>query len=155
MIGIFRTCLEGDFDMKSKDVMTKDPACCVSSDTVEQCAEMMKTHDVGSMPVVENEGSRRLVGIITDRDVTVKVVGEGLDPKATRVGDIMSREPVVARPDEELDQAMEQMRDRQIRRIPVVDEQHRLVGIIAQADVATQGHDNRKTGEMVRDISKP
>jgi CBS domain-containing protein len=67
----------------------------------------------------------------------------------------MSREPVCVRPEEELDQAMERMRDRQIRRVPVVDEQNRLIGIIAQADVATQGHDNKKTGEMVRDISEP
>jgi CBS domain-containing protein len=141
--------------MKSKDVMTKDPACCMSSDTVQQCAEMMKTHDVGSMPVVEDEGSRRLVGIITDRDVAVRVVGEGLDPKTTSVSDVMSREPVCVQPEEELDQAMERMKDRQIRRVPVVDEQHRLIGIIAQADVATQGHDNEKTGEMVRDISEP
>jgi CBS domain-containing protein len=141
--------------MKSKDVMTKDPACCVASDTVQQCAEMMKMHDVGSMPVVEDEGSRRLVGIITDRDVAVRVVGEGLDPKTTSVSDVMSREPVCVRPDEELDQAMERMKDRQVRRVPVVDEQQRLIGIIAQADVATQGHDNKKTGEMVREISEP
>jgi len=141
--------------MKSKDVMTKDPACCVGSDTVQQCAEMMKNHDVGSMPVVEDEGSRRLVGIITDRDVAVRVVSEGLNPRTTQVSDVMSREPVCVRPDEELDQATERMKDSQIRRVPVVDEQHRLIGIIAQADVATQGRDNKKTGEMVRDISQP
>jgi CBS domain-containing protein len=141
--------------MKSKDVMTKDPACCVASNTVLQCAEMMKTHDVGSMPIVESEGSRRLVGILTDRDIVVKVVAEGLAPDATPIGDVMSREPVVVRPDEELDQTMERMKDRQVRRVPVVDEQNRLVGIIAQADVATHGQDNKKTGEMVREISEP
>jgi CBS domain-containing protein len=141
--------------MKSMEVMTKDPACCTSSDTIEQCAEMMKNHDVGSMPVIEDEGSRRLVGIITDRDVAMKVVGGGLDPRRTKVGEVMSREPVVTRPDEELDQAMEHMRDRQVRRLPVVDAQHRVVGIIAQADVATHGRDIKKTGELVRDISQP
>jgi CBS domain-containing protein len=141
--------------MKSKDVMTKDPACCVASDTVLQCAEMMKTHDVGSMPIVESEGSRRLVGILTDRDIVVKVVAEGLAPDATPIGEVMSREPVAVRPDEELEQAMERMKDRQVRRVPVVDEQNRLVGIIAQADVATHGRDNQKTGEMVREISEP
>ena len=141
--------------MKSSEVMTKDPACCTTTDSVQQCAEMMRTHDVGSMPVVEDEGTRRLVGIITDRDVTTKVVAPGLDPRNTRVADVMTREPKVARPDEELDQAMESMKDHQIRRLPVVDEQNRLVGIIAQADVATQARDNKKTGEMVREISKP
>ena len=128
--------------MKSMEVMTKDPAACTTSDTVQQCADMMKNHDVGSMPVV-------------DRDVAVKVVAQGLDPRTTRVADIMSREPVVARPNEDLDQAIERMRDRQVRRLPVVDEEKRLVGIIAQADVATHGQNNKKTGELVRDISQP
>jgi len=141
--------------MKSKEVMTKDPACCVASDTVRQCSELMKTHDVGSLPVVEDESSRRLVGMITDRDIVVKALAEGMDPATTSVGDVMSREPVVVRPDEELDQAMERMKDRQVRRVPVVDENNRLLGIIAQADVATHGRDNKKTGEMVRDISQP
>jgi CBS domain-containing protein len=141
--------------MKSSEVMTKDPACCVASDSVQQCAEMMRAHDVGSMPIVESEGSRRLVGILTDRDIAMKVVAEGRDAGNTQVADVMSRDPVCVQPDEELDQAMERMKDRQIRRVPVVDEQNRLVGIIAQADVATHGHDNKKTGEMVRDISQP
>jgi CBS domain-containing protein len=141
--------------MKCSKVMTKDPACVTTEDTVKDAAELMKDKDVGPIPVIENEEDRRLIGIITDRDVAVKVVAEGLDPMTTRVSEVMTRDPIVAHPDEELDEALDRMMRRQVRRIPVVDDENCVVGIIAQADVATGSGDADKTAELVKEISEP
>jgi CBS domain-containing protein len=132
-----------------KEVMTSDVKSCESGTTVAEVAKVMAKEDVGPVPVVE-EG--RLTGIVTDRDIVVRVVAEGRDPSSTRVGDIASRDLVTVSPDDDLDTALKQLAQNQVRRIPVV-EAGRLVGIVAQADIARLGSD-AKTGEVVEEISR-
>jgi CBS domain-containing protein len=132
-----------------KEVMTSDVRACEPSASVSDAAKLMAREDVGPIPVVE-EG--RLVGIVTDRDLVVRVLAEGRDPQSTTVGEIASRDVVTISPDEDLDRALELLAQHQVRRLPVV-EGDRLVGIVAQADVARTGKD-RETGEVVEQISR-
>ena len=142
-------------EKKCEDVMTKKPVCCVPADTVVKAARLMKESDVGPIPVVEDGQTKRLVGIVTDRDLALKVVAEGRDPNAVKVEEVMTREPVTCRAEDDLQKAVGLMAERQLRRIPVVDEAGRVVGIIAQADVATRTEAPEKTAGVVEEISKP
>jgi CBS domain-containing protein len=132
-----------------KEVMTSQVKTCKPDTTVTEVAKVMAQEDVGPVPIVE-EG--RLTGIVTDRDIVVRVVAEGRDPNSTTVGEIASRDLVTVSPDDDLDAALEQLAQNQMRRIPVVDGD-RLVGIVAQADIARLGSD-AKTGEVVEEISR-
>jgi len=132
-----------------KEVMTRDVRACEPNATVADAAKVMAQEDVGPVPIVEDG---RLVGIVTDRDIVVRVVAEGRDPNATRVREIASTELVTVSPDDDLDEALNLLAQRQVRRLPVV-EGDRLVGIVAQADVARLGKD-KKTGEVVEEISR-
>jgi CBS domain-containing protein len=132
-----------------KEVMTSQVKACEPNTTVADAAKVMAKEDVGPVPIVE-EG--RLIGIVTDRDIVVRVVAEGRDPSSTTVGEIASRDLVTVSPDDELDAALKQLAQNQVRRIPVV-EGDRLVGIVAQADIARLGSD-AKTGEVVEEISR-
>ncbi len=138
---------------KCSDVMTRDVKFCVPEDTVDRAARLMKDEDVGPIPVVQDRQSRRLVGIITDRDITIKVIAEGRDAKSTRLVEVMTHDPVTCRPDDNVKRAMEEMRENQVRRIPVVDQNQCLIGIIAQADIATRVGDSDKTADVVEEIS--
>jgi CBS-domain-containing membrane protein len=109
---------------------------------------------VGAIPVVDDHNSKKLVGIITDRDIVVNVVAAGKGADA-RVEPVMSRNPVTCRPDDAIQNAMDRMSQHQVRRIPVVDGRDRIVGIIAQADLAVRGAQPEKTGAVVEDISQP
>jgi CBS domain-containing protein len=140
---------------KCHEVMTKDPVCCEPGDPVTRAAEMMRSHDVGSLPVVETIDSRRVIGIVTDRDVVTKVVASNRNVASATVNDAMTKNPAVCREDDDLERAMSLMADHQVRRMPVVDASGRLSGIIAQADVATRGHREERTGELVEAISEP
>ena len=135
-----------------QDVMTKNPATCTSESPVVEAARLMEREGVGSIPVCENG---RLEGIVTDRDIAVRVVASGRDPRETRIADVMTRDPQCVKADEPLDRALEVMESRQVRRIPVIDGGGRLVGIIAQADIATRLHDHDTTAVVVEAISKP
>jgi len=135
--------------------MTPNPKCCLPSDNAVQAARLMKIEDVGSLPVCGSGDSRRLVGIVTDRDLALNVVAEGRDPNSTRIESIMTREPYTCREDEDLKTALERMEDNQVRRIPVVDRNGMLTGIISQADIATRVRSREKTAEMVAEISRP
>lgn len=140
---------------KCSEVMTRNPMCCEPTDPVTRAAEMMRQHDVGSLPVVESLQSRRLVGIVTDRDLVTKVVAGNRDVASATVSDAMTPNPAVCREDDELERAVALMADLQVRRLPVVDDTGRLSGIIAQADVATRGNRDERTGELVEAISEP
>ena len=111
---------------------------------------MRKSEDVGSLPIVQ-EG--QLVAVLTDRDIVVRAVAESVDPSATKVGDIASRQPVTIEPDQNLDEALALMARAQVRRLPVV-QNGRLVGVLAQADVAQEAK-AKHAGELVEEISKP
>ena len=139
---------------KCNEVMTKNPLCCLPEDLVTKAAGLMKSENVGSIPVVENEQTKKLVGIVTDRDLTLKIVAEGLDAKSTKVEAVMTRKVVTCRAEDDLQKALDAMSEHQLRRIPVVDGDNKIVGIIAQADVATRVDQPQKTAEMVKEISQ-
>ena len=133
-----------------RDVMTSK-VCSIDADKpVAYAAKMMRDEDVGLAPIVEGE---RLVGTLTDRDIAIRVVAEGRDPASTRVSEVASTNLVTIDPEQDLDEALRLMAEHQVRRIPVVEEDGRLVGVVAQADVARQA-DDRKTGEVVERISQ-
>jgi CBS domain-containing protein len=133
-----------------RDVMTSNPSAIEADKNVVDAAKLMRDEDVGLTPVVEGG---RLVATLTDRDIAVRVVAEGKDPQSTRVRDVASSDLVTIDPDQELDEALRLMAQHQVRRLPVVEEDGRLVGVVAQADVAKEG-DNRQTGDVVERISR-
>ena len=139
---------------KCTDVMTKDVVTCTPENTIAEVARLMKTEDIGPVLIVDNEQSKTLVGIVTDRDIVVKAIADGKDVKTTRVGDVMSKKLVTCRADDDVDVAMKAMAQFQLRRIPVVGENMKLLGIISQADVATRVDAPEKTGEVVKEISE-
>jgi CBS domain-containing protein len=142
--------------MKIKHVMTKDPTCCVPSDTAQRAAKIMRDEDTGVVPIIENEQSRKVIGIVTDRDLCMNVVAEGRDPRATQVHEAMTTTVVSCSPQDSVDKATELMRENQIRRIPVVDEQHRLVGIVAMADIVGRANvRTTETHETLKTVSAP
>ena len=140
---------------KCSEVMTKNPVCCLPNDMAVDVAELMKSGNIGSIPVIENEQTRKLIGIVTDRDLTLKIVAKGLDAKSTKVEAVMTREVVTCRAEDDLQKALDAMAEYQLRRIPVVDNDNKILGIIAQADVATRVDQPEKTAEMVKEISQP
>lgn len=140
--------------MKCSEVMTKDPSCCLPTDNVFEVAQLMKSEDVGSIPIVSDKQTNKLEGIVTDRDLAIKVVAEGRDAKNTSVREVMTTGVVTCSADDNVDDALNLMEEHQVRRIPIVDDNGRLAGIIAQADVATRMEEPHKTAEMVEEISK-
>jgi CBS domain-containing protein len=133
-----------------QDLMTSNPRTVASSASVVEAARIMKDEDAGIVPVVDDD---QLVGTVTDRDIAVRVVAEGKDPQATKVSEIASRELVTIDPQQDLDEALRLMAKHQVRRLPVVEEDGKLVGILAQADIARHASDSQ-TGELVEEISK-
>jgi CBS domain-containing protein len=139
---------------KCNEVMTKNPVCCLPTDSVAKAAELMKSGDIGSIPVIENEQTQKLVGIVTDRDLALTIVAAGRDAKSTKVEAVMTHKVVTCLADDDLQKALDAMAEHQLRRIPVVDNDNKIVGIIAQADVATRVDQPEKTAEMVKEISQ-
>jgi CBS domain-containing protein len=139
---------------KCNEVMTKNPVCCLPNDMVVKAAKLMKSENIGSVPVIENEQTKKLVGIVTDRDLALKIVAAGLDAKSTKVEAVMTPKVVTCLAGDDLQKALDAMAEHQLRRIPVVDNDNKVVGIIAQADVATRGNQPEKTAEMVKEISQ-
>jgi CBS domain-containing protein len=136
---------------KVQDVMTSRPRA-VSPDTpVSEAAQLMESEDVGALPVLEGE---QLAGMVTDRDIVVRAVAKGKDPRGMPVREVSSRDVVSVRPDEDLSEALRLMASHQVRRLPVVDDDNRLVGVVSQADVAMEAKE-KHVGEMVEEISKP
>ena len=135
-----------------RDTMTADPRSIGTSASVVEAARLMREEHVGSLPITDDD---TLVGMITDRDITTRVVAEAADPKTTSVGDVYSRDLISVEPDKDLEEAVQLMARHQVRRLPVVEE-GRLVGIVAQADIALTLRENEtKTGQLVEAISEP
>ena len=132
-----------------RDTMTENPRSIKASAPVVEAARLMREEHIGSLPVTDDG---QLVGMITDRDITTRVVAEAADPMKTSVGDVYSQDLITVEPGKDLDEALQLMARHQIRRLPVV-EAGRLVGIVAQADIAIS--ENEKTGELVEAISEP
>jgi CBS domain-containing protein len=133
-----------------RELMTVKPRTVKTGDSVIEAAKLMKGEDAGIAPIVDGD---RLVGVVTDRDIAIRVVAEGRDPQSTKVEEIASQNVVTVDPQQELDEALRLMAQHQVRRLPVVEEDGRLVGIVAQADVARHA-DAQRTGEVVEDISR-
>ena len=131
------------------EVMTHDPRTVTAQTSVAEAARLMRDDEVGSLPVVEGE---RLVATVTDRDIALRVVAESR-PAETSVGEIASRELVTIDPQQPVEEAMRLMAEHQVRRLPVCEEDGRLVGIVAQADVARHASEER-AGEIVERISE-
>jgi CBS domain-containing protein len=141
--------------MKIQDIMTKDPACVTPGTTVRDVAQLMQREDTGAVPVVESNDSRRLVGMVTDRDIAIRVVAEGRDGD-TRVSEVMTESRLATlKSDASVDDVMRRMADEQVRRIPIVDERGALVGIVSQADVVRKARDDGQSEQTVEDISRP
>ena len=139
---------------KCEEVMTKKTVCCLPNDMAVIAAQLMKRENVGAIPVIENQQTKKLVGIVTDRDLALKIVAEGRAAKSTPVQAVMTRELVTCHPEDDLQKALDAMAEHQLRRIPVVDDDGQVVGIIAQADVATRVDQPEKTAEVVKEISQ-
>lgn len=140
--------------MTCAEVMTPSPTFCTAQNTVVEAAEVMKREDVGLVPVASDDG-RKLIGVLSDRDIALKVVADGRDPRSTAVGDVMSTDVATCRPQESIDKVMELMASRQVRRVPIVERDGSLVGIVSQADVATRVAKPQQTGHVVQAISEP
>jgi CBS domain-containing protein len=133
-----------------RDAMTPNPRTVGESDTVVEAARIMEADDIGSIPVVDRD--QILLGMITDRDIALRVVGAGRDPRTTTVGDVATKQVSPAYPDEPLDEALEMMAYRQVRRLPVIEDD-RVIGILAQADVVHEVKD-KKAGHLIEEISQ-
>jgi CBS domain-containing protein len=141
--------------MKIQDIMTRDPSCVTADATVREAAQVMKREEVGVVPVVNSDAERRLVGIITDRDIAIRCVAEGKDGSC-RVDDVMSSDDLTTCSfGDDVENVMDAMRAEKVRRIPIVDERGSLVGIVSQADVLRKTRDMNRAGETLEEISEP
>ena len=133
-----------------REVMTQNPRAVKTGDPIVEAAKLMREEDAGIVPITDG---KRLTGVVTDRDIAIRVVAEGKDPSSTKVDDIASQKLVTVDPQQDLDVALRLMAEHQVRRLPVVEEDGKLVGIVAQADVARHA-DSTKTGQVVEQISQ-
>lgn len=138
----------------ARDIMTADPVCVTPDTAISDAAQMMKDQNVGMLPVVEAEGSGKLVGVITDRDITIRHVAEGHGSPDDPVREAMTSNVTTCKPDDDIQTVMKTMAREQVRRIPIVDENGALVGVVSQADVALEGKE-AATGQTVEQISEP
>jgi CBS domain-containing protein len=139
--------------MNVSDIMTTNVACCTWDTPIKEVAQMMKDCNCGMVPIVEDFESMRLSGVVTDRDICIRAVANGMDPQSTAAGHCMTPAPARVGPQDSLDQVEEIMTSCQVRRVPVVDRNNTIIGIIAQADlaIAAPGH----ITNVVRQVSKP
>ena len=141
--------------MKAREIMTATPAVCTPEDTIRDAARLMRDYDVGSLPVVENTGQNRLVGIVTDRDLAVGPLADGRFD--ARVSDVMTPNPSTVRESDDVEAVSRLMASEQVRRIPVVDDIGSVVGMVAQADLALADRavSATRVEEVVESISRP
>ena len=139
--------------MQVKDLMTSNPACCTADTPLHEVARLMLENDCGEIPVVEDQNRKVLAGVVTDRDIVVRVIAKGNDPREATAGDAMSSPVVSVTPDMDIDECCRLMEQKQIRRVPVADENKVCVGIVALADLAreTKG----VAGEVIKEVSEP
>jgi CBS domain-containing protein len=139
--------------MKIREVMSRDPACCALHDTAQTVAKILCDHNIGSMPVVADQQSRKIVGVITDRDLCCSVIAEGMDPRTTPIEKLLTLAPFTCRDGENIETCERLMREHQVRRIPIVDAEDRVIGIVSQADLALKDKPAR-LAKTVAEISK-
>ena len=139
--------------MKAQDIMTKNPSCVTPESRVQDAARLMKDENVGIIPVVESRGSKKLVGVITDRDIAIRVVADGAASSSSTVREVMTSNVRTSAPGDNIKDVMELMGREQVRRVPIVD-RGELVGIIAQADIVREA-DDKRAERTVEKISEP
>jgi CBS domain-containing protein len=140
--------------MKVKDVMTADPACCISETALQEVAQMMIDHDCGEIPVVDNRETKLPIGVITDRDIVCRTVARGLNPLDLTVAECMSTPCVTVTPEMSIAECSRILEDNKIRRVPVVDAAGCCCGIVALADIALHAQKG-VTAEVVKEVSEP
>lgn len=142
--------------MKAQDIMSANPACCTPEDTAQRAAELMREHDCGCLPVVDDQETKHLVGVVTDRDLACRCLADGRGPD-TPVRELMSSEPSCCTPDADLQEVERIMAERQVRRVPVVDQAGCCVGMVAQADLARGGRavGDREVARVIEQVSEP
>lgn len=137
--------------MKVRDVMTKAVATIGPDATIKEAAQTMQQHNVGSIPVVDTNG---LVGIVTDRDIVIRNIAQGQDPMSTPIKNVMTSQVTTVTPEEDVQSISQMMASRQIRRVPVIENQ-KLIGMVSLGDIATTGMTNMEASEALTEISKP
>ncbi len=140
--------------MKAQDIMAKNPKYVTPETTVHAAARLMKTENIGMLPVVRSEGSRSIVGVVTDRDIAIRHVAEGHSSPDCPVSEAMSSNVKTCKASDSVDDVMKMMGKEQVRRIPIVDERGDLVGVVAQADIVLDA-DDKKAERTVEKISEP
>jgi CBS domain-containing protein len=140
--------------MQVKEVMTADPACCISETGLQEVAQMMVDHDCGEIPVVENKEMKLPIGVITDRDIVCRTVAQGRNPLDLTVADCISKPCVTVTPDMSIEECSRIMEENRIRRVPVVDAAGGCCGIVALADIALHAKKSM-AGEVVKEVSTP
>jgi CBS domain-containing protein len=142
--------------MKVQEIMSTSPKCCIPSDTATKAARIMKDMDTSIVPIIENEQNRRLVGVVTDRDLCLKVIAEGQDPQNVQVRVCMMPALVCCTPNDDLEKVLDLMRDNQVRRIPVVDDDGVIQGMMSMADVVQCAEmPTNRTHETLKKVSEP
>ncbi len=132
--------------MNAAELMTPTPTCCQSQHTIVEVAEIMKREDVGLIPIIE-EDTNKLIGVLTDRDIVLKVVAAERDASATAVSEVMTGDPIACQEQDSIEAVMQRMAAHQVRRIPIVDTNGAIIGIVSQADIATRLANPRETGD--------
>ena len=141
--------------MRVQEIMTRDPSCVTADATVREAAQIMRREDTGIVPVIQGDADRRLIGVVTDRDIAIRCIADGRDGTC-RVRDVMSADSLsTCQADDDVDRVMETMGREQVRRIPIVDERGSLLGIVSQADIARKAKDEGKVEDTVERISRP
>ena len=138
--------------MKIKEVMTRAVETVRPDQSIQEAAAKMKSLDVGPIPVTDGD---RLVGMLTDRDIVLRAVADGRDPRTTKVRDAMTSDVVCCKEDDDVKDAAKKMKDRQIRRIVVVDAGQKVCGIVSLGDIAVDTHNDRMSGDVLEEVSRP
>lgn len=140
--------------MQVREIMTNDPACCTPDSSLQEVAQMMEKNDCGCIPVVDSFASKKPIGTITDRDITIRTVAANHNPISMKASDIMTRDIATVTPQMSVEEVFDVMEDREIRRVLVVDEQGKCCGIVAQADVVQSTANPERTTKVIREISE-
>ena len=138
-------------DKQIRDVMTPNPACVSAKDSIRDVAKIMAREDTGVVPVVDG---KKVIGMITDRDIVVRLVAEGKDPANAKVNEAMTKNVRSVKEDSTINEALQVMSNAQIRRVPVVNTNNEIVGIVSMKDIATDSKDTGKVGKTVEKISE-
>ncbi|MBI3946489.1 MAG: CBS domain-containing protein [Armatimonadetes bacterium] len=141
--------------MQVRDIMTIDPVACAPDDQVATAAKIMVDRDCGAVPVVDSQETRRVVGILTDRDIVVRLVARRINPVTSSACDCMTCDVYVVRPGDSIQDVVSLMEEQQIRRVPVVEDGGVLVGIVATADLARKVDDEEMLAEVLEEVSEP